>query len=150
MRTWQPSDGVSAQLQALLPAAIAEHEAMLQPADSKAFAVALDRLFAFARAFDLPNDPGGRKAQVGIYRETLGDLPTDLLHEAMTATIREWRLGAKMPLPGDIRRYAADALEKRRSALRRLALARSFAAMDAAFMANRSAIKAPPEGRTAT
>lgn len=129
LATWRPSDPVSEELQASLPAAIAEHEAALRPADSRAFAVALDRLFGYARAFGLPHDPDGRKAQVGIYREALGDLPPDLLREAMALTMRDWRWSAKMPLPGDIRRHAADALGERRAALRRLELARWAAAL---------------------
>lgn len=62
--------------------------------------MALDKLFAFARAFNVPADA---VVLTPLYRDGMVDLPADLLLEAVTRVTRSWKWGNRLPMPGDLR-----------------------------------------------
>ena len=99
-----------------LPPAAQRWQASLTPASPQAFAVTMDRLIGFAQAFGLP--ASDLKAALGFYREALGDLPADLLAQAVDATISTHRYHV-LPKPGEIRQHVTEELEHREDMLRR-------------------------------
>lgn len=101
--------------------AIAGYDRALVPADARAFAVTIDRLFAFARVFGLGNPD--TRAAVGFYRQALADVPPDLLAEAVRRIVGAWRWGHKLPLPADLRATIADELGRRKVERARLRMA---------------------------
>ena len=105
-----------------LPAAVAEAEAALAPASPQAFAVTIKRLTDYVEAFGLPAP--APSAAAAVYREALGDLPAELLAEAVTRTVRTHKFHV-LPKPGEIRATVAEDLAKlhlRRHMARRAAI----------------------------
>ncbi len=100
------------------------YQASLVPADAKAFGVIIDRLFQFVRTFGIGNPDVVTATR--FYRQGLADLPADLLSEAVDAIVRDWRWGAKLPLPADLRNAVADELQARSAPLRRLEVLKRF------------------------
>lgn len=96
-------------------------QATLAPASREAMAVAIDKLLTFAELMN--KGPANRKAMVSLYQGALGELPDDLLVEAVDTAIKEHRYNT-IPIPGEIMSKVEDQLTHRR---RRLALARSAA-----------------------
>lgn len=81
------------------------------PADYKEFGVIMDRLFSFAETFSV-KDAGIRDA-MRFYRETLDDMPPDLLVKAVDQTVRTYKYGHRLPPPGDLRAVVEDDLSAR-------------------------------------
>jgi len=110
-----------------LQAAIDAQQALLEPADIKAFAVLVAKIFEFARTFGLANPD--TEAATKFYREALSDLPPDLLQRAVSDVVREWKWGNKIPLPADIRNQVEAELTARKVMLVRLEMAEKRAPM---------------------
>lgn len=100
LKGWQPHETLPAVRTADLQQSILGLASLLEPASPEAFAVALDKLFAFARAFNVPADAA---VLTPLYRDGLVDLPSDLLVEAVARVTRSWKWGNRLPMPGDLR-----------------------------------------------
>ena len=109
-----------------IQAAIDAQQRALSPASNKAFAVTIDRLFAFARTFGLANPDAA--AATKFYREAMSDVPIDLLDRAVSSVCRDWKWGNKLPLPADLRNQISAEMTARRVTLARLELAHKRAA----------------------
>lgn len=92
--------------------AIALVDQALLPSNPKAVMVAIDKLLAFGRAFNLPTPE--KSVVIESYRDQLSNLPADLLERAVTETIGNWRWGNRMPMPSDIRATVEGELLRRR------------------------------------
>lgn len=104
----------------------AAFDAALMPADPRAFAVQIDRLFAKARLWriDLPQqerdrtgkpigpDPVAEMAEG--YRRDLGHLPADLLEQAVTWACQHWRNSFRLPMAGDLLETVSAILAQRK------------------------------------
>ncbi len=101
-------------------AAMAAYDAALTPADLKARAVLIKRLFDFARAFNIPADPAVLSP---IYLDALADLPVDLLAEAVKDAVTTWRWHNAMPTPAELRAPISAELGRRKRERGRLQLA---------------------------
>lgn len=110
-----------------LSAVVASYRAAIQPAASdEAFAVALDELLRFARAFNVAL-PARRETDsrapvtviTEIYRQAMDDLPEDLIVLAVRRAVKTWTWGNRLPMPGDLRKLVADDLHQRRRDLAR-------------------------------
>lgn len=100
LKGWQPHETLPAVRSQDLQQSILGLASLLEPASPEAFAVALDKLFAFARAFNVPADAA---VLTPLYRDGLVDLPSDLLVEAVARVTRSWKWGNRLPMPGDLR-----------------------------------------------
>lgn len=119
LASWSPADPVPADLtQERTAALIVAQRASLAPTEAKAFAVLIERLFAFARTFGIANPDAAEATR--FYRDTLGDLPPDLLERAIATICRDWKWGHKLPLPADVRAAVVDELVRRKVTLGRL------------------------------
>ncbi len=98
--------------------AIQAQRALLQPVEAAAFAVLIDRLFAFARTFGLANPD--TTAATGFYRQALKDIPADLVAKAVERVCRGWKWGHKIPLPADLYGAVSDELTRRKKELAQL------------------------------
>jgi hypothetical protein len=104
-----------------LPMLIADYEASLIPADDAAYARALSKLIEFALAFGIPcGDPA---AVQRIYREKLGDLPSDLLAKAVARVTDSWTWGNRLPMPAEIRKTISNELTYRKIQISRAKVA---------------------------
>lgn len=103
-----------------MPAELAQAESRAKPCGAKAFAVILDRLFAFGRAFGITNIHP--EDAVRSYRESLAELPEDLVDTAVHTAISSWRWGNRLPMPGDLRAFVEDDFAERKSDLTTLRL----------------------------
>lgn len=111
-----------------LDGALTDANAALLPADYEAFNVIMDRLFSFAETFSV-KDAGIRDA-MRFYRETLDDVPPDLLAKAVDHTVRTYKYGHRLPPPGDLREVIQADLDERHSARRRIESAMCFGRCD--------------------
>ncbi len=102
-----------------MPAEIAAAEQGLNPATAKDWAVCLRKLTDFVRAFGLPLSD--LKAAAGIYRETLTELPADLLGLAIQRTAAN-HVYHVLPKPAEIRAQVDKEMADRKA---RLGLART-------------------------
>lgn len=108
-----------------LPSAIAELSQALEPATPRDMAVALDRLWKWARTFSLI--PGATEREVaeriknatGFYRQALDGLPPDLLAVAIQR-VTESHQWHTLPKPAEVRSAVADDFARRQLALNRL------------------------------
>jgi hypothetical protein len=98
---------------------------LLEPASVEALAIALDKLLAFARAFNV-NVPD-RAGVMAIYRDALADLPGDLLVEAAARATRSWSWGNRLPMPADLRKLVERELQERTRAIGRHKVALMYA-----------------------
>lgn len=89
----------------------------MAPASFKGFAVAMKRMMDFGAAFGIVFDP---EAVLEIYRETLSDLPDDLLNLAIGRAKEKATWDRRLPMPGEIRRFVSDELAARNLRLNRL------------------------------
>lgn len=104
-----------------LRALTAELTQAMHPATVQQYAQNMMKLIEFAGAFGLPcGDP---KSAQAIYRETLADLPADLLALAITRLKSAWTWGNRMPFPAELRAMVADDLAARRSLLAKAQIA---------------------------
>ena len=111
-----PSDLIKPDLRA----AYAEKRASLAPSRPEAFAVLISGLLDFGEAFGKARVDHGQKASViGHYVETLGDLPPDLLAEAIAAHKKAW-VYPGLPTPAEIRAHVSGRLSTRLVELDRL------------------------------
>lgn len=104
----------------------AQFDAALAPADGKAFAVQIDRLFRRARLWriDLPQQarnaagvpigPDPIAEMVEDYRADLGHLPADLLEKCITWACQNWRNGFRLPMPSELLEPVAADLARRK------------------------------------
>ena len=100
-----------------LPPAALEWQAKLSPASPQAFAVMIERLVHFAQAFGATvNDMAG---VMEFYRDSLADLPADLLGQAIKETMRTHKYNT-LPRPADIRQHIAEELSHRHDMVRML------------------------------
>ena len=109
-----------------LDAAIALHEAALQPAPACEFAQLMDALLKFARCFGLTD--AGRDDIVTImriYHQSLSDVPADLLVKAVEQIRSRWKWSGRMPLPADLREMISDELSTRTFLLAKLRTVKS-------------------------
>ncbi len=88
-------------------------ERQVIPASLEAFMIAMDQLFAWAELTGLTPDVA---AATALYRETLADLPADLLVTAIGRTIQTHQYH-NLPKPADIRKQVAEDMARRRSML---------------------------------
>lgn len=88
-------------------------EAMAKPATEEQFAVAMAKLFTWARVTGIDAEPA---TVTRMYRETLGDLPADLLMKAIGWTVQS-HLYHNIPKPAEIRAHVAEESARRRSML---------------------------------
>lgn len=113
---WQkpsvPRKTILEQIQSLKP--------WLEPAGSKAFAVAMAKLFEFARTFNIQFNSS--KA-TEVYREALASLPADLLNLAIQRIMVEWRWGNRLPMPADIRGTVREDWARRNNEMFKLRVA---------------------------
>lgn len=93
----------------------------MAPATIEQLAVELDKLRAFAQAFGIPDRTLGDAA--AIYRDTLGDLPPDLLADAMRAALTRHEGYRRLPLPAEIRKHVSEELTQRHLVASRLEFA---------------------------
>lgn len=93
-------------------------EGEIQPADAKAFAVTLDRLFAFGRAFGISQ--GDVREAVRFYREALRDFPAWAIEQAIQRMAQEWENGFRLPLPKELRGFIPEEYWSMRSEIIRL------------------------------
>lgn len=100
---------------AAIPSLITELEAQSQPADPKIYAVLMEPLILFAQTFGLP--VSDLKSAASFYRETLKDLPPDLLTQAIDMTTRTHRFHV-LPKPAEIRSHVEGELRTRRNQYR--------------------------------
>jgi hypothetical protein len=80
----------------------AEREALeqaLAPADERAFLVALEPIFRFARAFGVPADV---KAATAFYWSELRGHPARAIAEAVASVLSGWNNGFRLPMPQEI------------------------------------------------
>lgn len=120
LMNWTAAEQVPSDLAEHLPAAVKASEHSLMPISQKAFAVAMDKLIAWAEQFGLVAMPTREDARgemianlVDSYRTALDDLPQDLLMTAIDQTIRNHKF-RNLPLPGDIRdRISADLSDRK-------------------------------------
>lgn len=95
-----------------LAEAICELTVGLRPATTEDYARAMLALIEFVAAFGVPcPDPATVQS---IYRETLADLPADLLTTAIARIKTNWTWGNRMPFPAEIRATVADDLSRRK------------------------------------
>jgi hypothetical protein len=118
---WTAAEQVPSDLAEHLPAAVKASEHSLMPISQKAFAVAMDKLIAWAEQFGLVAMPTREDARgemianlVDSYRTALDDLPQDLLMTAIDQTIRNHKF-RNLPLPGDIRERVSTELSDRKT-----------------------------------
>lgn len=95
-------------------------KAKCAPADHTETAVIIRDLIQFAADFGLIAAPTRIEGMIANYRETLADLPADLLALAVRRIKRDWKWGNRAPLPGDIRDAISSDWRDRRQALMRL------------------------------
>lgn len=91
------------------------------PATVQEYARAMMALIEFGGAFGVPC--GSPEAVQAIYRETLADLPAELLHRAVARIKSGWTWGNRMPFPAEIRATVADDLAVLRSNLAKARIA---------------------------
>lgn len=94
--------------------AIYELQIQTQPSDEKFYLVQINKLAEFATAFgaDIP-DP---TTVTAVYRETLRDLPADLLVQAIAHIKKTWR-GRNLPKPAHLLNPVEVAWSDRKVAL---------------------------------
>jgi hypothetical protein len=121
LMNWTTEEPVPSDRAEHLPAAVKASEHSLMPVSQKAFAVAMDRLVAWAEQFGLVAMPTRADAReemirslVDSYRTALDDLPQDLLMTAIDQTIRNHKF-RNLPLPGDIRERVSTELSDRKT-----------------------------------
>jgi hypothetical protein len=151
LQRWQTSEplpsGVTAEA---ISRVIAAHDAALQPAPAEVFAVSVDRVFAFARTFNIAVPD--TKAAVRFYRDGLADIPADLLDLAMRRAVDGWKWGNRLPMPADIKAQIAPELAARKLALARLKTAEMKARKGCEPVARKTNLRdktAPPVVRDA-
>ena len=81
--------------------ALQDLRALTVPATAEEWAVLIDRLMAFSRAFGL--NVGDTEIAVREYHNALHDVPYDLAGKAIDQLIRTWKWGNRIPLPADLR-----------------------------------------------
>ena len=91
---------------AILVQAYQETMTCLEPATAKGFLVALDKVFEFAESFGLVIEDKQSERTTKYYRSALGDLPQEVLEQAINRAIRSHRYGNRLLLPGEIRDHA--------------------------------------------
>lgn len=126
---WKPEQPVPTELIPILPQAIAEYRATIEPADKKSWLVVMDRFTNWIERFGVVPVPTTeierkrwRQDLIFDYRDALADLPADLLEEAIRQVMATARYRV-LPMPGDIRAIVADELRKRQDQLNRLTTA---------------------------
>lgn len=94
--------------------------AALVPAPVQVMAIELVRILDFARTYNVAIPD--REGALAIYRESLADLPTDLLGLAVERIVKTWAWGNRLPMPADIRALVVDDLARRKLAMVRLTM----------------------------
>lgn len=112
------ADHLPAEIVSELPRIRREAEAALKPGSPQEFAVALEQIWDWARTFNVQVSPQEVERRTAKYRELLGHLPADILAQAILETV-ENQAYRSIPLPGDIKKRAADEYERRRAILLR-------------------------------
>ena len=79
-------------------------DAALRPAGERELAVAIEPMFAWAKAFGLATDVF---AVTRAYRMTLNDLPPDIIARGVAKLISTWSY-RNMPLPADLRKACEE------------------------------------------
>lgn len=83
------------------------------PVDAKSFAVLVQPILDFAVIFGKASlSQSHREAAVEAYRKALGDLPADLLSQAVDASIKSW-IYPGLPTPAEIRGHVSAEMSKR-------------------------------------
>jgi len=109
---------------------LAFYDRALISADDRAWGEAMDLLFVWAAVFKVDVSSVGDAAK--LYRETLKDLPGDLVRKAVKELTATWRWGNRLPLPADFRNAVGEALERRQNTRRVLGMAAAKLAREAA------------------
>lgn len=104
-------DNMPAEIVAELPRLIREADLAIRPSTAQEFAVAIDQLWDWAARFNIQADVRG---QTQKYRELLGNLPPDILLDAIKETVASHNFRT-IPLPGDIKKRASHEFERRRT-----------------------------------
>ena len=111
-----------------LAAALAAAGERLRPASPEAFATLISRLLDFAVAFakgrfsaDAAEATAQKRAAVAFYRQDLGDLPADLLEQAVRAATAAW-IYPGLPTPAEVRACVSAEMSRRRVEVARLQL----------------------------
>lgn len=104
-----------AEIAAALPGLAAELEAIARPADPMEYGVLMEKLLRFVSDFGLPI--GNLKSVAATYRETLCDLPPDLLAQAIDRIIQTHKYHV-LPKPAEIRAHVTAELIDRKNRLR--------------------------------
>lgn len=118
---------------------VAAAEQHVQPTNAQAFAVAIKPFIDWVQRYGViplekpeadGGEPGRRRQQIADivsgYREDLGDLPTDVLCDAVKKVVGGYRYNS-LPKPGDFRAVADAEMRERNNRLRRLRTAAIFA-----------------------
>jgi hypothetical protein len=92
---------------------IQQTKAAQKPANPREYVTAVAKLVKFATAFGLP--VGNAELAQEIYHETLSTLPADLLHLAISRTVKSFTWGNRMPLPAEILGQIATEQKQRNS-----------------------------------
>lgn len=114
LEDWKPHQPVPLS-KVLLEAMQAELERTLYPAGPQEMAIALDKLFRFARTFGISTETT-EEATV-FYRDALKKYPIDLIIVAVDRVCASWRWGSKLPLPADLTNEVSGDFRRRRSKL---------------------------------
>lgn len=104
-----------------LSTVIADLSAKMEPASPEQYAAAMIALAEFATAFGIVCPAPGKVQE--IYRETLKNLPADLLARAIARVKISWVWGNRMPFPADILNTVKEDFAKRQSLLSRAKVA---------------------------
>ena len=125
LRGWTPAYDLPIEITpAGLDRAAANANTGLAPVTTKELAVIMDRLFSFTETFGI-KDAGIRKA-MQFYRETLSDVPADLLVKSVDGVIRTYKYGHRLPVPADLRTEIEDDLRLRLAARNSIETARRY------------------------
>lgn len=114
LENWKPHQPVPLA-RATLEAMKAKLERSLFPTGPQEMAIALDKLFKFARAFGISTE--ATEEATTFYAEALEKYPADLIAKAVDKVCASWRWGNKLPLPADLANEAAGEWKRRKSKL---------------------------------
>jgi hypothetical protein len=123
-----PAFQIPAGLPEILPRALAEAERATTPADKRAVAVALDKLWRFGETFGLWKRPATKEAVADatrFYADVLAELPSDLVMKAVDEVCRTHKWGNRLPLPADLSATVSAEMSARKQELIRLRLAKA-------------------------
>ncbi len=120
---WKPSQWLPDHItMPTLDQAIATLSPSIVPAGDVEFAKEVRLLVEFGRTFNIEIE--SIAALTAFYKESLGDLPPDLLQKAFAAVRKSWHWGNRMPMPADVRKTVAAELSKRHHAKAMLKMAK--------------------------